>query len=538
VILLLLACATDEGPTDGLVLLSPREQLIRVSMDLRGVHPTEEELVAIEGAPSLYDDYVDRYLQDPRFLDRVEEVWNQRFLTRTGTMAFSAADAGIRGVDDGTVADAVADEPLKLVRHIVEHGLPYREVVLADYTMADELTAAMWDIAYPEGGTGWQPAHYQDGRPHAGILTMTTIWQRYPSMGGNANRHRANAVSKMLLCDDYLARPIVLNRSAVDQLTIDPELAIQGETCQSCHATLDPLAAHFFGFFLYDGDGGMELREATRYLPENEQGWREYANKSPGYYGKPTANLHELADEIADDPRFVDCAVQTAWEGFTQRTVTDDAWSELAPLREAFLDSDQQLTPLVRAIVTSRPYLATDAADEATADRLATVKTASPAQLASTIEDLTGYRWSFGGRDGMTTQDLGLPVLTGGIDGGFVELPSYEPSVGTAFVHERLAQSAAWHVARHDLDPERTEDAILLRYVTATDSPDSNPGAFEAQIRYLYLRVTGVPLAAEATEPADLAVLFRQLMSVEADSTAAWAGVVSAVLRDPRVLFY
>jgi len=45
---------------------------------------------------------------------------------------------------------------------------------------------------------------------------------RYPSMGGNANRHRANAVSRTLLCDDYLARPIVLNRPAVDPLSLSP----------------------------------------------------------------------------------------------------------------------------------------------------------------------------------------------------------------------------------------------------------------------------------------------------------------------------
>ena len=64
---------------------------------------------------------------------------------------------------------------------------------------------------------------------------MNAVWQRYPSMGGNANRHRANAVSKLLLCDDYLSRPIVLNRSAVDQLTIDPEDAKEDKTMKHTH---------------------------------------------------------------------------------------------------------------------------------------------------------------------------------------------------------------------------------------------------------------------------------------------------------------
>lgn len=536
-ILLLLACATEDGPTDGLTLLSPREQLIRVSMDLRGVHPSEEELAAIEAAPSLYDDFVDRYLADERFLDRVEEVWNLRFLTRNGESYFDPSEAGIVGLDAAAVADSVADEPLKLVRHIAENDLSYAEIVLADYTLADPVVAAMWNVEHSPGVPGWETGHYKDGRPHAGILTMTTIWQRYPSMGGNANRHRANAVSKMLLCDDYLERPIVLNRSNIDQLTVDPELAIQSDSCQSCHSTLDPLAAHFFGFFHYESDN-MGLREATLYRPENEEGWRDYANKSPGYYGTPTANIRELAENLVEDPRFADCAVQTAFEGFGQRSLADGDWSEFAALRDRFVADGMTLKPLVKAIVTTRPYLAASAADAATNDRLATVKTASPAQLAATIEDITGYRWTFDGRDGLTTGDLGLPVLAGGVDGNFVSTPSYSPGLGVAFVQERLAQSAGYHVADHDLDPARTDAAILLKYVTATDTPDSAPDAFDAQVRYLYLRATGLPLAADATEPAAAAVLWKQLYSVEANPTQAWAGIVSAVLRDPRVLFY
>lgn len=535
-ILLLAACGGDDAPDDGITLLSPREQLIRLSVELRGVHPTEEELEAIERSPELYDDFADRYLDDPRFLDRVEEVWNLRFLTRNGETYFDPAEAGLGALDSRVVAASIADEPLKLVRHVVENELPYTEVVLADYTMADPVLAAMWDLDYPEGGTGWRAAHYRDGRPEAGILTMTTLWQRYPSMGGNANRHRANAVSKMLLCDDYLARPIVLNRAAIDQLTVDPEEAIASTACQSCHATLDPLAAHFFGFFRYDPSDA--LREATTYLPENEEGWRDYANKAPAYFGKPTANLRELAEAIADDPRFVSCAVETVWEGFGQREVLDADWSERQALEDAFVAADLRVRPLVRELVLSRSFRAKSAADPALNDRLATVRTASPAQLASIVEDLTGYRWTFDGADGLTTPGGGLDVLAGGVDATFVTQPTYEPSVGAAFVLERLAWSAAWHVAEHDLDPARTEPARLLLYVTAETTPDADPEAFDTQIRHLYRRITGLPLADDAPEPAELATLWKQLYSVEASPTAAWAGVVSAVLRDPRVLFY
>jgi hypothetical protein len=516
--------------------LSPRAALVRLSVDLRGVHPTEEELAAIEANPDLYDAYVDRYLEDPRYAARMREVFDLRFLTRTGDTYFDREEAGLDAVPEGAVGDSIGDEPLRLLTYILENDLPYGYIVTADHTVADPILAQMWDLDR-EPGEGWTVAGWRDGRPAAGLLSMTTVWQRYPSMGGNANRHRANAISRMLLCDDYLSRPIVLDRAAVDLLTVDPENAIATTaSCQSCHSTLDPLAGTLFGFFHYDN--AESLDDAIAYRPENEEAWRDYSGKEPGYFGRPTAGLVELGENIANDPRFAECAVRTVWEGFSQRTYTDEDWAELTALRDTYDAEGGRLTPVVRALVTSAAYRAGEVSDADLDDRLATVRVVSPAQLASVVEDLTTYRWDFDGRQALTTNDIGMPVLAGGVDSRYVTVPSYTPSLGLAFVQERLAQAAARHVAEHDLADGRTDGAILLKYVTAADTPASAPDAFEAQIRHLYLRITGAPLAAEATEPAALAALWTELMKVEDSPTAAWAGVVSAVLRDPAVLFY
>ncbi|MFN7143312.1 MAG: DUF1585 domain-containing protein, partial [Myxococcota bacterium] len=486
--------------------------------------------------PDLYEQYFDRWLRDPRFLGRMREVFNLRYLTRTGDTYFDPAEAGLEELDEGLVADSIGEEPLRLLTYLLENDLPYSYIVTADHTMADPYLAAMWDLDR-EDGDGWQPATWRDGRPAAGILSMTTIWQRYPSMGGNANRHRANAISKMLLCDDYLSRPIVLDRAAVDLLTVDPENAIAiTPSCQSCHSSLDPLSANLFGFFHYDAADSLD--DAIGYRPENEGEWRAYAGKEPGYYGRPTANLVELGDAIAGDARFADCAVRTVWEGFSQRSYTDDDWAEVQALRDVYDASGGRLAPVVKALVLSDAFRAGATPDAALDERLATVRVVSPVQLADTIADLTGYRWTFDGREGLATNDLGLPVLAGGVDSRYVTLRSYTPSLGMALVQERLAQAAARHVAEHDLAEGRTDDAILLKYVTAADTPGSAPDAFDAQIRHLYLRITGEPLADDAPEPAALAGVWTQLMKVEDSPTAAWAGVVSAVLRDPRVIFY
>ncbi len=537
--LLMASCVPEteqEAEPAGYELLSPRQQLIRLSVDLRGVHPTEAELTAVEETPALYGSFADAWLDDERFVPRMKELFNYRFLTRTGDTYFNPDERGLGNVDRDRMAEFIGDEPLALLEYIIDNDLPYSYIVTAPHSMANPQLAQMWDMHYPEDQRGWQPAIYKDGRPHAGMLSMTTIWERYPSMGGNANRHRANAISKMFLCDDYLSRPIVLNRAAVDELTTDPENAIRtNASCQSCHSTLDPLASNLFGFFNYDDDLGFER---TIYRPENEEEWRYYSGKEPGYYGRPTANLVELGEQLAEDQRFIDCAVETVFEGLTQRDVSDYDWAELQPHANTFVAEGQNIRELVRSIVKSDLYKAGNVSDPDLVDRVATVKLTSPSQLESIIEDKTGYVWTFGGRRGLSTNEIGLPPLMGGIDSRFITQPTYIPSIGGVFIQERLAMSAGWHVAAEDLDPDREGPAKLLRFVTIEDTPEANPDAFEAQIRSLYLELTGLPLAPDAKEPAELMQLWKYQYSIEADPTRAWASVVTAVLRDPTIVLY
>lgn len=530
---LTLACDPAPEPEEAAIeLLSPRQQLIRLSVDLRGTHPTEAELAAMEANPDLYDEYVERYLQDPRFEDRIAEIFHLRFLTRNGETYFEVPE----GVDEAALAASVGEEPLQLIRYIAANDLPWSTIVTAAHTMADPALAWWWDLERAEGD-GWQPATWTDGRPAAGVLSMTTMWQKYPSAGVNSNRHRANQVSRILLCDDYLSRPVSFSRTQIDALTTgDPEDVIRDTPlCQSCHASLDPLAANFFGFW-WEVEG--DRADQTLYRPEDEELWRDHAGRSPAYYGEAIHGIPELAARLSADTRLYRCATRTVMEGLTQRSVEEDLdWEEIEAHRADFADAGYTLRALVRSVVRTETYRAAAIHDERAA-RIPTVKTVSPEQLATIIEGKTGYRWEFDGQEGLKSAATGLGVLAGGIDAIFVTVPNHEPAVGLAFVQERLAQAAAWHVATHDLDPARTEPAILLDYVTVLDTPDTAAAAFEAQVRDLYLRITGQPLADNATEPAALAALWKQLYSVDASPTAAWAGVVSVVLRDPTIILY
>lgn len=533
---------------DGIELQSSRKQLIRLAIDLTGAHPSKQDLDFIEQYPQAYDDYVDKYLQHPRFSERMSEIWNRSIRTRTGETFFDRTEADLGMVPEEVVADSIGDEPLALLRHVIENDLPFSEMVTADYTMADPIVAAMWSLEYPEGKTGWQPSFYTDGRPHAGVMTSTTMWSRYPSAGVNSNRHRANTISRIFLCDDYLSRPVSFSRTQIDTLTSgDPEEVIQTtQACQSCHSTLDPFASHFFGFW-WEIDG--DLSEQTLYRPEDEQFWREQMGDhvSPAFYGIPTQGIDEMAQHLAEDPRFASCAVRTVFDGLTQRNASDLDRVELTPHIQAFVESNQNVREAVRSIVMSPEYRAAHIEDER-GDRIPVLKSVTPAQLETIILEKTGYRWSFDGRPALQRNIQGLAVLAGGTDGRFVNAPNYDPSIGLVFVQERLAQAAAWHVVRHDLADDREEDAILLRYVTRLDTPENNREAFVVQLEQLYVDVIGVPLdrpesddeesIPEAPEVAELIALWKRLYSVDANPERAWAGVTSVVLRDPMLLFY
>ena len=170
-----------------------------------------------------------------------------------------------------------------------------------------------------------------------------------------------------------------------------------------------------------------------------------YTDKEGAYFGIPTANLPELGAAIAEDPRFIDCAVRTAWEGLTQRDYTDADWSEFQRHREAFEASELSIRHLTRSIVMSDEYRVKNVEDNELAERLSGVKVVNPYQLSNIIEDITGYSWTINGVNILTNQGLGVPVLLGGLDGNNVSKRNYNPSVGLAFVQEPWQTAVACH---------------------------------------------------------------------------------------------
>lgn len=518
-LLLLAGCAVaPEGPP----VAPPFDAaavLVRASIDLRGRLPTEAELVAVEVDPEALPGLLDGFVQDRRFGARVADLFAPGTRTRVDQLAY-----------DGQVALAdqvsLGDEPLQVIARIANEDLPYTEVVTGDWTMADERLARVWPVDYPEGATGWQVARYTDGRPHAGILSGNALWWRHRSTAENYNRGRANALTRLLLCTDFLARPVHFERTTdifdAEALRVETR---ENPACANCHSSLDPIGSYLYGFWTYS-----EVAERGTYSFGAEPLWRSGTGMPPSFFGAPGYTLPDLGAQIAGDPRFVTCAVETSWSGLLRRPAAPSDLNRLTTHREAFLDGGLTLRALVRSIVNDPAYRAVGEADHA--DNL---KLMTPRTLALVLEDLTGFRWTWEDL-GMLDNDLvGLRALGGGADGREITAEATRPTAPSLLVLERVAEMAAlWAVAH---DAERPEAARLFPSGTAIDAATAEADAI-ATVQHLFRRALARSVAADGQEVELSLRLWADARALEGDPERAWAVVLAWILRDPDFATY
>ena len=148
---------------------------------------------------------------------------------------------------------------------------------------------------------------YTDGRPAAGVLATTGLWMRDTTTFSNANRNRANVVSKLFCVKITFKKPIVFNRELdlIDQEQVQD--AVRHDQVRiGCHSSLDPLAAHLFGFKPSNINVPLEM---FVYHPDRELCLR-LLESNPAYFKMPTPGLSELGLSIALDSRSAECAVE------------------------------------------------------------------------------------------------------------------------------------------------------------------------------------------------------------------------------------
>jgi hypothetical protein len=204
-----------------MVPMAAHELLTRASMDLRGTRPAPAELDQIEIDGSSYEALVDAYLRSPEFLERVKDTYDDAILVRREDFSDEARDE----------TWAIYGEALELIAYIVRNDRPFTELGTADYTVASQLFQRDPDRMpfpmEPVSGSAWQPTHYTDGRPHAGLLSTSAFYQVWDTNNTNKNRRRANRISIVYHCYNFLETPVDVTRDVDNN---DPNAVLNAVT--------------------------------------------------------------------------------------------------------------------------------------------------------------------------------------------------------------------------------------------------------------------------------------------------------------------
>jgi len=585
VLTLLTGCVADGSDDPGTdpspapagppVYLEPEEQLLRVSMALRGLRPSPDDWDELAADPTAIETIVDRYLDSDAFGVTIRDMHAETLLMRSETVVLPTLGP-LEDEYRGDVHRSVAEAPLMLIEDIVMGDAPYTEIVTADYMMADSRTSKAWaGIDYDEEGPEWQASSWPEGRPEAGILSSSELWTRHISNGSNYHRQRANVIADTLLCATFLDRDIPLDGS-ID--LSDPEVVadavLKEEVCVGCHQALDPLASNLWGFrtripFFAIGqvyaNGGCDSGDEEftlfnncfpleTYSPQLETAWNFVGTRPPGYYGLPAGNLGDVGQAIAVDPRFSLCAARRFSSYLTQTEMSAVPYTTVAALQERFIDSGYSAKDLAKAIVLSDTFLASEQGK--LGNDISGLQIIRPEQYARFIEDLTGFIWAinadrptcaalgncWGDVDLGLSDAFGFRSMAGGIDGFFVTRPTHTATPVRSLYTATIAKEAAAFVVSADFaEPNNTQRRLLGQ----VEADDFGEPVVRAQLKTLHLRILGEQVEADSEEVTESYALWESLregtlvgVPPDGDIPHVWSLVISAMLRDVKTIYY
>ena len=563
------------------VLLTPAERLNRISMALRGIRPSYEDMMAVDEDPSILESIVDDYLDDPEFGATMRDLHADTLLNRWEGAQVPAINA-LQGRGLSEINASMMEEPLQLIAHVIMRNRPYTEVVTSDEVMADPIVAALWGLEYTGNAERetWSETQWTDGRPAAGVLSSNGFMVAHQSCGINNNRGRANHISRAFLCHDIAYSAVEID-GFVD--ISQPENVLDAletnDVCISCHQSLDGLGSYFYGFATilppFETIGSEPNLDVpiTFYKTQNEDDWSTDpavmdfeaevpygTDRPPSYFGHTGRDYDTLADlgkAIARDPRFASCAAQRFYAYFNEVDLDAVSIDTVAPLATAFVDDHYDAKQLAKSIVMSDEFAAAYADDAATADDLVGMKRIRIEQLGRMMEDLTGFRWIVDSDDTSTGYDaadpktstiahpfglvdvtasdrIGFRTMWGGLDSFWVLKPSYTSSPAASLVMRRYAAQAAAYVVERDFALAPGDRKLL----GAVDSDTAAEDRVRAQLARLHARILVELVDPKSPEVDRTWSLWESVYDRTASATNAWTVTLAAMLQDVKVVHY
>jgi hypothetical protein len=540
-----------------LELASPRQTYARAKFSLTGQLATPEELDEFADTEGALDAKLDELMNGEAFLGRAQEMFADWLLTdaysslvRGGDLMDQLRDYPRSGffepvcmVEDqndccdvatqdccseffdaafcspqasSLAIDAVAREPLELVKHVVRNNLPLTDLVMANYTLLNPYSAVVYgftpaqmaevfDQDSSNNATEFKPTRLaptalnalrpgSDGAyPHSGILSMPSLMVRYPSSTSNQQRTRG----ARLVLERLLAIPVMkLSDFSTAKLPADADLELATQkyaACTVCHAAIDPIA----GFFRNFGSSG-QYRPGTK-LPEHLP--------ATGFLGQAqttsdtTDPLRWLGPEVAKHERFVLGVLMpvladligaeilappadVSAEGHLVKYLAFRIQQiEIQRLRREFaVGQNLRLKPLVKSIIKGPFFRAVGApeVDEETSEALAMAGVGAgtlltPEQLARKLENVAGLSYTSGltptGRD-MFRSFREFRLMFGGTDWDTTPQRYREPNPMAVRIAMRTGNEMACLAVPQDFSIKDPAARRLFKNVTPATLPE------------------------------------------------------------------
>jgi len=560
-----------------LELLGLDESIRKASSKLVSRLPSEEEyqLVSDFGNSGM-EQAINLMMQDDSFFERLNEIFNDYLLTDK-YLSSNKSEAAIDLLDSNDFPakrwfdpdpdnrsddyevvrrqtnDAVAREPLELIKYIVSNNRPFTEFVTAEYMMVNPYSAITYGVAdevifnNANDLNEYVPATVND-IPHSGVLTSPMFLNRYPTTVTNRNRSRSRVVYDFFLDTNILAIEGVRPGNAVDISTTNPTM--NNPQCTACHGIVDPVASVFQN---WDSKG--------RYRPARlENGWhtdmaaRGFNGELMPLDGNLDSSVQWLGKQIAADPRFPKAITRILIKGFTgkeplilpgenaSQNEIDAYIAERAVLEEIqqeFIADNFNLKTLVREILISPYFRANGLSSGANTEIHVTSGSTTlltPEQLERKIISLLGFEW----RRTMDSYHVHVHqqwssqlmhefhLIYGGIDSDSITTRLTATNGLMSAMQIRMANELACYATSEDLlRPQGSRKLFLFAdqhvspYNDSGEIDQRNLDLIRENIRYLHHYLLGEELALQSSEIAITEQLFLEVIDIGREQIAA-----------------
>ncbi len=252
---------------------------------------------------------------------------------------------------------------------------------------------------------------------------------------------------------------------------------------------------------------------------------------------------------ISEDPRFSLCTVRNFVSYFAQVERNEVPLELATSLRDTFAASGFSAKALAKAIVLSDAFRSSHKTDPRETAFVPDAIVVRPEQYQRQVAALTGFTWETNADpagcqspnntcwenvDLLVTDRFGYRAMFGGVDGLQVTHPIYGATPTKVLVMDVFSGEAAGFVVDADFELPAGERRLFTEVEPTTED--------EAAVRGQLVALHGA-LLGDLVEPNGAAVdatyaLFVGALALGDTPAEAWTLVVSAMLQDPRMVFY